>query len=217
MKFNKNVLIIASSWILLASALFFLHFSPKAANIPLKKSFLYFPFQIGEWTDKEKPRSDYLVTVLGADDILIREYKNAQGDALELYFSYFNYTKDKKTPHAPQLCWVGAGWELKNLGDQRLSIPCDKCPSVNIKKVLAQKDGQTVLMFYCYKINEKYVADLFTFRAMSAFGSIIRGRNNAFTLQLSSPVNPRDFAQVESRMKDFLVKAFSILETDYLP
>ena len=217
MKPDKNVFIIGISWALLAATAFYLHFASNVTGIPLKKLFLYFPFRIGDWTDREKSNSDYLITALGADQILLREYKNPQGDTLELYFSYFDYTKDKKTPHAPQLCWVGAGWELKNLGDELLDIPCDKCPTVPVRKILAQKDNQTILMFYCYKMNEKYVTDLFNFKALAALDSIFKHRNNAFTMQLSSPVSPADFALKEKLMKDFLVKVFTALETDYLP
>jgi exosortase/archaeosortase family protein len=90
-------------------------FSAECHTYAAKKSFLYFPFEIDGWKDKEKANSDYLISALGADDILVREYENKDEEKLELYFSYFIFTKKGKTPHAPQLCWVGSGWAFKDL------------------------------------------------------------------------------------------------------
>jgi len=216
MRLSKNTIIVFFSWLILALAIIYINFIQGVRPAPLKKSFIYFPFEIGEWRDKEKTGSDYLITALGADDILIREYEDREGEKLELYFSYFQFTK-KGGPHAPQLCWVGSGWSFQDLGEERLTLDCKNCPQVVLKKILASKEDKKILLFYCYRINKKYFSDFFKFRAASVFNSIVKRRNNSFTLQLSMQLDGKDLEKEESKMREFLLKVFSVLETDFLP
>lgn len=214
----SNKIILFASWSILIFAIIYIHFLQGVTPVALKKQFIYFPFEIGQWTDKEKAGSDYLTGALGADDILTREYENKQGEKFELYFAYFEYTKEGKTPHAPQLCWVGSGWNFKSLGDENLTLDCKGCPQVVIKKILATKNKNKILLLYCYKINGKYASDLLKFRVLNVLDSIIKRRNSAFTLQLSAPLSEGEGLEMkEKEMKDFLVKVFSILEADFLP
>ena len=216
MKPPKNIIILIS-WAILILGVIFIHFKPPANKVPLKKSFIYVPFEIGDWKAKEKPASDYLAATLGADDIFLREFENNSGEKLELYFSYFEYTKENKAPHAPQLCWVGSGWSFKDLGEEKLKLETKKPSYAVIKKLLAQRNNEKVILIYCYKINDKYVADFSKFRALAVVDSIFKRKNCAFTLQLTSDVGSENPKDKEKIMKDFLKQALSLLETDFLP
>jgi len=217
MKAPKSTIIFLS-WSILIFAIIYIQFNQGFTPVALKKQFIYFPFEIGQWRDKEKSGSDYLITQLSADDILTREYENNEGEKFELYFSYFEFTKEKKGPHPPQLCWVGSGWAFKSLGDENLILDCKGCPQVVIKKILATKGNKRILLLYCYRGNNKYFADFLKFRAVSVIDSTIKRRSSAFTLQLSAPLlEGEDLEKKEKQMKDFLVKVFSILEADFLP
>ena len=217
MKHEKNITILAISSLLLLIAILYLQFVQAVTPVPLKKPFLYFPFQIGDWKDKDKPGSDYLITALGADDILTREYEDGAGEKLELYFSYFDFTKEGKGPHAPQLCWVGSGWAFTGLGEERLNIGCKDCPEIVIRKILAQKPDKKILLFYCYKLNKRYISDFSKFKAATVLDSIIKRRSGSFTLQLSSQVGLEGVEGREKVMREFLLQVFPILERDFLP
>jgi len=216
MKLTKNAAIYIT-WFILAFAAICVYFAPRVTPVLLKKHLGYFPFEIGGWKGVEKPASDYMAAALGADYILVREYYGASGEKLEVYMSYFAYTKEKKTPHAPQLCWVGSGWALKDLGEETLALESEKCPSAAVRKILAEKDGERILLIYTYKINERYETDLLNFRIWNVLDSIFKRKNSAFTIQVSSQVGGQDFDKKEARMKDFLSKVLSAAENDFLP
>ncbi len=216
MKLSKTIIILAS-WLILIASILYINFIPEGKPVPLRKAFLYFPFELGEWQGKEQTSSDYLATYLGADDILIREYKNKEGEKVELYLAYFEYTKKDKTPHAPQLCWVGSGWSFKSLGDEMIILNDEKSPRVPLKKILAQKNGSKILMFYSYRINRRYVADLLEFRIINVLDSIVKRRNSAFTFQLSAKPGGESLDKKEKLLTDFLQEALSALEEEFLP
>jgi len=213
----RNIFIVSTSWLILICGILLINFMPSVIPVPLKKSFIYFPFEIGEWEAKEKKGPDYFLATLGADDAVLREYTNKDGDKIELYMAYFNYVKEGRTPHAPQLCWVGAGWSFKDLGCESYRSNIDRDSWVSAKKILARKEEKDILLFYCYKIGNKYVVDLAEFRILAACGSILKRKSNAFTLQLTSETDSENFLAKEKLMDEFLSKALSILDADFLP
>ena len=205
------------SWLILIGAIVYINVLPPVSKTPIKKSFIYFPFRIDDWTDKEKIVSDEIISFLHPDDILQREYKDKDGEKLDLYLAYFEYLKVQKGPHAPQWCWVGAGWVFKDLGTEKLQLNSGKNTCVWVKKILAQGNDETKLLLYCYKINDKYTVDYSQFRLFAAIDSIFKRKNSAFTLQLSAQVDKENLEQKEKLMKTFLVKALSVLEEKFLP
>lgn len=214
-------IVVYISWFCLAVTALYIHFAPGIVPVPLNLSLAALPYQIDGWSGREKANPDYVTGAitdrLGSDDILMREYANSSGDKLDLYISYFNYTMKDKTPHPPQLCWVGGGWALNDRGEETLIIDGAKHPNIRIKKVLTEKDGYKVLLMYTYRINNRYMPDLFKFRAISVIDSILKRRNSAFTLQLSSSLGSDDPDKKEQQMRDFLSKVFARVESDFLP
>ena len=214
---SSKKIVLFVSWLILFFAILFINFMIHIIPVPLKKSFSYFPAEIGDWKSRESINSDKAAAILMADDILNRVYENREGDKVELYFSYFEYTTEYKKPHSAFICWVGSGWTFKNLGNEKLALDCKKCPEVGIVKLFAQKDDTKILLFNCYKAGKRYTPNYIKFRALSALDSVLKRKDNAFTLQLSSQVTSDNLDKKEKLMKSFLVQVLSILETDYLP
>jgi EpsI family protein len=204
-------------WAVLFAGILCVHFAPSITPVQMARPFRDFPFEIGGWSGRDRTASDYLAGTLGSDDLLLREYERAGADKVELYMSYFTFTKNKKAPHAPQLCWVGSGWTLKDLGEETVELDCENYPTAVFRKILAERDGERVLLLYLYKINNKYVADLMKFRVIAVFDSVLLRKNSAFTLQLSSQVKGQDLEAKEARMKDLLTKILTIAQKEFLP
>jgi len=222
MDFLKKNYITITSWVIMILGIIHINFALSIEPVPLKKSFIYFPFQINGWKAKEKIFSDYLVTSLGFDDILIREYQNKEGDILELYFAYFENTGvlkggEEKGPHTPKMCWVGAGWTLVDLGKEKIELNSKQKKYALVRKVLARRGDEETLLLYLYKANEKYALNWIDFQRYKAIDSIIKGKNSAFTLQLSSDIGGEGIEYKEKQMKVFLREVLTILENSYLP
>lgn len=215
MRLSKNIIIV-TSWVILIIGIVYINFTPKPRPIPLKKTFIYFPYKIDDWKAREKVNSDYFLTILGADNILVREYIDPFGDRLELYMSYYTYVTEDKTPHAPQLCWVGAGWSFKSIGDEKIQVN-GSSSEIMVRKILAEKQENKFLLIYCYKIGDTYTVDMLKFRYLAVLDSIFKRKSNAFTLQLSANVTGRNLESREKVMREFLHETFSMLEKEFLP
>lgn len=220
-QFNKpgrDWKIAITCWAILLSTLFLAHHLASVEKVYVKNPFREFPYRVGEdWIGKGKYNSSYLAGAIGADEYFLRNYHDDQGNNVELYFAYFENIGAKKGPHAPQLCWVGSGWSFKDLGDDIIVLRSEKVPYATVKKILAEREGKRILLFYCYKLNEKYFTDFGTYRIYAVLDTIFQRKNSAFTLQLTSDVGEGDYSKKEAIMKDFLAKILTILESDFLP
>jgi EpsI family protein len=217
-KITKDWAVACACWTILLLTGFFAHHLSTVDKVYIKKPFQEFPYRVGgDWIGKGLPGSDYLAGALGADEYFLRNYHDDFGNNVELYFAYFEYIAAKKGPHAPQLCWIGSGWVFKDMGDDIIILRSEKMPLVSVKKILAEREGKKVLLFYCYKLNDRYFTDFGTYRIAAVIDTIFKRRNNAFTLQLTTAIEGEDHTKKESMMKDFLSKALTILENDFLP
>jgi EpsI family protein len=217
-KITKDWVVACVCWTILILTSFFAHHLSSVDKVFIKKPFQEFPYRVGDdWIGKGLRGSDYLAGALGADEYFLRNYHDDLGNDVELYFAYFEYIAAKKGPHAPQLCWIGSGWVFKDMGDDIIILRSDKMPVVSVKKIIAEKEGKKVLLLYCYKLNDRYFTDFGTYRISVVVDTILKKRNCAFTLQLTTNINDGDYDKKESMMKDFLSKTLTILENDFLP
>jgi EpsI family protein len=217
MKISKGWIVAIACWaILLASSFLTQHLS-NVEKIPLRKTFQDFPYRVGEdWIGKGQQYSNFLAGVLGADAYFLRNYHDDKGNRVELFFAYFEYTGSMRSPHAPQLCWLGSGWAFKDLGVDTLALKSKRMPYVTVKEMLVERGGTKLLMFYCYKLNNNYFTDFGTYRINSLLDTLLKRKNCAFSLQLTSEVG-EDYSRIEGLMKDFLSNTLTMLEDDFLP
>lgn len=219
---NNRILgyiIVGTAWMILVFTIFYVNSVSRIEPVPLRQKLLYFPFDIGDWKGKERVQSEFLLSYLGADDGLVRAYKNPSGDEFELYMSYFDYTKQHRAPHAPQLCWIGGGWSFKDLGNREIDTGVKNAPSVIVKRILATKKDTGALLIYSYRTDDRYTIDMSQFRALLVKDSILKKKNNAFTLQLSANMSgdDEDYERKLDEMQSFLRRTFNILESDFFP
>ena len=217
MKNNKYLITCVITWIILISTISYVYLVSPVKDVPMRRSFVYFPYNIGEWQGQEKPGSDFLAGSLGADDILVRQYQKIDGEKFELYMSYFNHTEKGKGPHAPQLCWVGSGWSFRNVDDKALMLISKGRPKAVVKTIVAKKENEVLLLLYCYKIGSDYSVDMTKFRILSVKDTLFKRTNNAFTLQLTASINEKDIEKKEKEAYKFVTQILSILEEHFFP
>lgn len=218
-RFYDNA-VIGSCWLVLVLTALFTYFPPKITDVPLKASFDLFPAVIGDWLYvKHKAGFDSLAGTLGADDLLLRTYEDSAKNEVELYCAYFRHIEEtkEKGPHPPQLCWVGSGWAFKDLGDEVIRLEVPKKVTAITKVIYAQRKDQKLLLYYCYKINGRYVVDFGQLKLYAVRDTLFKRKNCAFSLQLTTKVNKDDVEKTRSMMKPLLTKILSLLEDQFLP
>jgi EpsI family protein len=94
------VLLIAAFVIIKATA-------PGKSELVSKVKMSDFPMTIGEWEGKDIPLPERDYEILGTKNLIMRDYKNARGDSINLYIIYSE--QNRKTLHPPEICYSGGG------------------------------------------------------------------------------------------------------------
>jgi EpsI family protein len=206
-----------AAWIVMLAAALLSAKAAAVGDVRIKKSFSDFPSRINEWKAFNVRGSAFLAGALNADDVFLRVYADRAGNAMELYMAYFGHVEPQKGPHAPQLCWVGLGWQLKDGGILSIDLPGEGARKAIVKKIRATNSGKKIVMYYCYWINGKYFVDMTRYRLQVVLDTLFLRKNDSFTMQLSVPIVKEDEENSCRRAEEFIKRVMGTVSSDFLP
>ncbi len=164
---------------------------PARSDIALNTKVAAFPLTIGEWQGKDIPLSELDYKILETKNLFVRNYKNAQGQTIQLYVVYSE--DNRKVSHPPEVCYMGGGATVIDKSAVQIT-PAIKA----IKMTIEGKDAQQ-LVVYTFKAGDIYtdqytgqqwkivIDRLFGKRATSAlirFSTDLKEGKNAAALKL---------------------------------
>jgi exosortase D (VPLPA-CTERM-specific) len=165
--------------------------------VPLVQNFDRFPLKIGPWEGSRSYQEPAILKVLGTDECLEANYVNPQHGAVSLWIAYYpdNY-KEKGIPHSPQVCMVGAGWEI--LRDQQIEL----APGLPVRYVLLGRSGVQQVVYYWYLQNNRWLASQNSMKIYLTLDAILNRQNNGALIRLMTPATP-GVAEAQKRLRLF--------------
>jgi len=118
------------------------------------------PLQVADWQGRDVSMDDKVVSVLGVDDYLNREYV-LNGRSVGLYVGFYQTQRQGNTIHSPLNCLPGAGWDpvsrsyisLPTLSDSSLSNR-----GIQINRITVEKGLNRAIVLYWYQAHGRIVA-----------------------------------------------------------
>ncbi len=178
--------IVVNSWSYLGEA----HIERK----PLKD----FPSQIGAWRQVggDQRFDNETLSVLGATDYLMREYRSEQNYRGNFYVGYYASQRDGATYHSPLNCLPGSGWTMSNPG--RITIaPTGKAP-FEANSYLIQNGGVKEILVYWYQGRGRTVASEYWGKVYTVLDSVRLRRSDGAMVRVMVPVGNSEPATVEA-------------------
>jgi EpsI family protein len=153
---RSNVLMAGAIFILMAQTIssYALHREP---FLPSPPSLVLFPFRLGNWTQIQDGTVEPEVRdQLGADDLLVREYQPAVGQAqAEVFVAYYKTQLRAKNVHDPKVCLPGAGWNAKASHLAEVAPAGSKPFLVNYYRI-AKGENEAVVVYWFQTFNGVY-------------------------------------------------------------
>lgn len=162
---------------------------------PLQRPLSALSYQIGSWSGRDQDIDERVRTLLGTDDILLREYVDGSESPVWLYVSYFGRQQQGETSHSPQHCLPGAGWQP--LRARRVAYPLSSAASPSINEILYEKEGRRQLVFYWYRERDRIVASEYLVKWYLMWDAMTRHRTDGALLRVSTPVEESEDAARE--------------------
>ncbi len=112
------------------------------------------PMTLSGWVGVEEEVPDETVRVLNADQSSNRIYRDASGREVYLHLAnWLNKETISAAPHHPEVCYPGAGWELKERRTTQFSTAAGVKP---IELILFQKGQNRVVTGHWFQVGDVY-------------------------------------------------------------
>src|SRR3954466_15308311 len=144
------------------------------------------PLALGEWTGHEAPPlADDVLTQLGVDDYVNREYMKGAMIPVGLYVGYYASQRQGDTIHSPQNCLPGAGWRPVETGlaDLRTSGR-----TVRVNQFVIQKGLDRQVVLYWYQGRGRVVANEYQNKALLMLDAARLHRTNGGLVRMIAPI-----------------------------
>ena len=155
-------------------------------QMPLQRPLSDFSLEVGNWRGSDEPLSDRVRTLLGTDDILLRQYVEPGGTPVLLYASYFPRQGRGEISHSPKNCLPGAGWQP--LRARRVPYPLAATDTDMINEILYEKEGQRQLVFYWFRERDRILASEYLVKWYLMWDAVTRDRTDGALLRVSTAV-----------------------------
>jgi EpsI family protein len=114
-----------------------------------RKPLALLPLRIGDWSGRDaSPFDDDVISALGVDEYINREYVAGRTAPLALYVGYYASQRQGDTIHSPQNCLPGAGWQPV---ERETIHVASGARSADINRYVVQKGGDRAVVLYWYQ------------------------------------------------------------------
>lgn len=118
------------------------------------------PLILGDWTGKDADVDPQIFLSAGAHSVVNRRYRDPYGRAIILHSALFT-NHNEMTPHRPDFCYAGDGWQLT--GEQIVPLmPVNGSTdrqAVAARLLTLERSGQRVLALYWYQLGDQVFVD----------------------------------------------------------
>ena len=216
MKARSSLRFALAALLLIATALV-LHARGRGELIPQHLPLSSFPAQLDAWTGTDIALDDKTLQVLGPGDFLERDYQNRDETLpdVDLFLAYFPSQRAGETPHSPQHCLPGAGWNPDENVRVTLSLPGHAPFPAN--RYVISKAGQRRLVLYWFWAHDRGVASEYWAKFYLEADAIRLNRSDGALVRLNTPMYPGESAEAaQQRILPFANSLGPLLD-QYIP
>ena len=176
-----------------------------------------FPSQLASWDSNEIVQDKKTLEVLGAGDFLERVYQDPAQKLpyVDVFLAYFPSQRAGETPHSPQHCLPGSGWNPEENVRITLSLPGHAPFPVN-RYVIAKGD-QRRLVLYWFWAHDRGVASEYWAKFYLVEDAIRMNRSDGSLVRLVTPMFPGETPDAaQQRILPFTSAVVPLLD-NYIP
>jgi EpsI family protein len=185
--------------------------------IPQRQPLSSFPARLGNWDDTEIPLDQDTLEKLGPGDFMQRVYQEPGGSSrwVNLFLAYFPSQRAGETPHSPQHCLPGSGWNPERNDVVPLSLAGHAPFQVN--RYIISKAGVRELVLYWFWAHDRGVASEYWAKFYLVKDSISMNRSDGSLVRFVTPMFPGETPEAaQQRILPFVDAVFPLLD-QYIP
>jgi EpsI family protein len=170
-------------------------------EVPVQRKQLKdFPHEVGVWEQRgpDQEFDQQTVTILGASDYLMRDYRGLGGITANFYVGYYASQRTGATYHSPQNCLPGSGWVMTDPGKITIS-PVGQAP-FEANRYIVQNGSNKQLLVYWYQGRGRKTASEYWGKIYTVIDSVKMRRSDAAMVRVMVPVGASEASALEAAM-----------------
>lgn len=168
-------------------------------EVPVQRKQLKdFPREVGVWEQRgaDQEFDQQTVSILGASDYLMRDYRGLGGITANFYVGYYASQRNGATYHSPQNCLPGSGWVMTDPGKITIS-PVGQAP-FEANRYLVQNGSNKQLLVYWYQGRGRKTASEYWGKIYTVIDSVKMRRSDAAMVRVMVPVGVSEASALEA-------------------
>ncbi|HFB84146.1 EpsI family protein [Thermosulfuriphilus ammonigenes] len=162
----------------------FLEHTSDSLSVPPKRPLDQFPSTIDGFVQIAEDRlDDNIIAILGVDQHILRTYQDQEGTRVTLYIGYFEDQKEGQMIHSPKHCLPGSGWFP--LDSRQVALSLEGQGEIQINRLLLEKSGQKMLVYYWYQGRGRIVANEYEDRLYLLWDKLWSRRSDESLVRIS--------------------------------
>ena len=168
-------------------------------EVPVQRKQLKdFPHEVGVWEQRgaDQEFDKQTVSILGASDYLMRDYRGLGGITANFYVGYYASQRTGATYHSPQNCLPGSGWVMTDPGSITIS-PAGQAP-FEANRYIVQNGSNKQLLVYWYQGRGRKTASEYWGKIYTVIDSVKMRRSDAAMVRVMVPVGASEASALEA-------------------
>jgi EpsI family protein len=185
--------------------------------IPQRLPLSSFPAQLANWDSTEFVQDQKTLEVLGPGDFMERVYQDPAKKLpyVDLFLAYFPSQRAGETPHSPQHCLPGSGWNPDENVRVTLALPGHGPFPAN--RYVISKGDQRRLVLYWFWAHDRGVASEYWAKFYLVKDAIRMNRSDGSLVRFVTPMFPGETPDAaQQRLLPFTSAVVPLLD-DYIP
>ena len=171
-------------------------------NIIAHRSFGQFPLTLGDWQGTRNTLDKRVHAILGVEDYILGNYRNARGETVNLYVGFYRSQREGDLIHSPRNCIPGAGWHIVNADRINISFT-PHGPAVPLARLLIQKGDEKQMVLYWFQSRGRIIASEYMQKIWLVLDAIVKQRTDGSFVRLIASVTDNENTTLE------ILKAFA--------
>jgi len=176
-----------------------------------------FPAELAKWDSTEIVQDNKTLEVLGPGDFMERVYQDPNGKlpSIDLFLAYFPSQRAGETPHSPQHCLPGSGWNPEQNVQVTLAFPKHAAFAAN--RYVISKGGERRLVLYWFWAHDRGVASEYWAKFYLIKDAIRMNRSDGSLVRIVTSMLPGETPDAAQERIYPLTSAVVPLLDDYIP
>lgn len=200
---NTYAYMIAYLVLLCATTLADVAVANRQETIPERTPFVQFPSTLGAWRGRVSSLEPQVEHFLGLTDYVLSDYARADNRGVNLYVAYYASQRKGVSPHSPQVCIPGDGWQITDF-ERTSYVDQDGGSSLPLNRVVIVRANQKQIVYYWFEQRGRRVANEYASKWQLLADAVYLNRTDGALVRLTTQLYPGETEQDgDKRLREF--------------